>query len=268
MARIHVQSADGTAIAVARDGNGPPLVLVHGALSDHTAWSPMRPHLARHFTVYALDRRGRGDSGDSATYAPERELEDVAAVIAAVGAPVFLCGHSAGGLLAMRLVERGLPAVTRLALYEPSLFGVGGRAPWPAGFADELRGRLAAGDATGAIRTLLTLTMGMDEAALDRFERGPGWARVLGMAHTIVYDAELARVSLFDAAQFRPWSTPTLLLVGERSPWWRRAGVEALAAALPDRRVVTLAGQEHIAHVLKPQTVAQTLIDFFLGDIG
>jgi pimeloyl-ACP methyl ester carboxylesterase len=283
MALVHVRSADGTPIAVARDGAGPPLVLVHGALSDRTAWSPLRPHLAPHFTLYAMDRRGRGDSGDTGPYAPERELEDLEAVIAAVGEPVRLCGHSAGGFLALTLAERGRSAlplgtasreaprlaplvspISSLALYEPSLFGVGGREPWPASFPDELRARLAAGDRPGAARTLLAMTMGMDEDALDRFQRGPAWPRVLSLAHTTVYDAELARISIFDAASFRPWATPTLLLVGERSPAWRRAGVEALAAALPDRRVVTLPGQEHVAHVLAPARVAEALIAFFL----
>jgi pimeloyl-ACP methyl ester carboxylesterase len=212
-----------------------------------------------------MDRRGRGDSGDTPPYAPERELEDLEAVLAAVGAPLFLFGHSAGGLLSLRLAERRLPAIARLALYEPSLFGVGGRAPWPPSFPDELRARLAAGDRAGAVRTLLGLTMGLDEPAVDRFARGPGWARVLGLAPTTVYDAELALVSTFDSQRFVPWTMPTLLLVGERSPWWRRAGVDALAAALPNRRLVVLPGQEHVAHLLTPARVAEELIAFFLG---
>jgi pimeloyl-ACP methyl ester carboxylesterase len=87
---------------------------------------------------------------------------------------------------------------------------------------------------------------------------------VLALAPTTVYDAELARESLFDAARFVPWTTPTLLLDGARSPAWRRAGVAALAAALPEREVVTLAGQEHIAHLIAPTTVADALVRFFL----
>src|SRR6478609_2592268 len=81
MAHARVRSADGTSIAYDRDGAGPPLVLVHGALSDRSAFAALRPHLVDHFTVYALDRRGRGDSGDTPPYAGAREIEDLEALI-------------------------------------------------------------------------------------------------------------------------------------------------------------------------------------------
>src|SRR5207253_8337452 len=97
-----VKSRDGTPIAYERAGSGPPLVLVHGSTSDHdTAYRYVIPMLERYFTVRALDRRGRGDSGDGPAYRLERELDDVVAVIESAGEPVKLFGHGFGALLAL-----------------------------------------------------------------------------------------------------------------------------------------------------------------------
>jgi pimeloyl-ACP methyl ester carboxylesterase len=95
-----ILTPDGTRIAYQRCGHGPPLVLIHGTADDHTRWARLLPILAERFTVYALDRRGRGQSGatDPATYAIEREFGDVAAVIDAVGEPAHLLGHSYGAI--------------------------------------------------------------------------------------------------------------------------------------------------------------------------
>src|SRR6266568_6334575 len=118
MERIHSQ--DGTPIAAWHSGVGAPLVLVHGTTADHTVWTPVRVALERHFTVWTLDRRGRGSSGDAAAYALARESEDLAAVIDAIGGAVQVLGHSFGGLCAL---ETALltPHIGRLMLYEPTV---------------------------------------------------------------------------------------------------------------------------------------------------
>ena len=103
----HVSSADGTPIAYARTGSGPPLVLVHGSLNDRNAWGAVLPALAQHHTVYAMDRRGRGESGQPAEHALERQFEDVVAVIEAAGAPVDLIGHSYGAHCALGAAAAG-----------------------------------------------------------------------------------------------------------------------------------------------------------------
>ncbi len=90
----HIHSTDGTRIAYERIGDGPPLVMVHGTGIDHTYWDLLTPELARDFTIYAMDRRGRGQSGDTPTYAIQREFEDVAALVESVSGPVALFGHS------------------------------------------------------------------------------------------------------------------------------------------------------------------------------
>src|SRR3712207_8086243 len=96
-----VTSVDGTSIAYWRSGEGPPLVLVHGTAADHSRWAPVLPAFEQRFTVYAIDRRGRGGSGDSGDYAIEREFEDVAEVVDSLGESVNLLGHSYGALCAL-----------------------------------------------------------------------------------------------------------------------------------------------------------------------
>jgi pimeloyl-ACP methyl ester carboxylesterase len=113
---VAVCSPDGTRIACWRSGSGEPLVLVHGTTADHRRWARVLPHLEAHFTVFAVDRRGRGASGDARDYRIEREFEDVVAVVAAIGGPVTLLGHSYGGICAMEAALR-TSAVRRLILY-------------------------------------------------------------------------------------------------------------------------------------------------------
>lgn len=124
MTQEMVTSKDGAPIAYWRSGEGPPLVLVHGTASDHSRWGPVLPAFEQRYTVYAIDRRGRGGSGDSENFAIEREFEDVAAVVDSLGESVNLLGHSYGGLCALEaaLLSRNFRA---LALYEPSFEMVG-----------------------------------------------------------------------------------------------------------------------------------------------
>jgi pimeloyl-ACP methyl ester carboxylesterase len=111
-----VRSKDGTTIAYERSGNGPALILVDGALCSR-AFGPSQkiaPLLARQFTVYAYDRRGRGGSGDTPPYSPAREVEDLAALIEVAGGSAVLLGLSSGGALSLEAAASGL-AVTKVA---------------------------------------------------------------------------------------------------------------------------------------------------------
>ncbi|MBD0283128.1 MAG: alpha/beta fold hydrolase, partial [Thermoleophilaceae bacterium] len=115
-----VVSADGTPIAVWASGEGSPLVLVHGAAADHSRWAPVLPALAERFTVLAVDRRGRGGSGDADAYALEREFEDLAAVVEWAGEGVNVLGHSYGGVCALEAALR-TDRIRKLVLYEPPM---------------------------------------------------------------------------------------------------------------------------------------------------
>jgi pimeloyl-ACP methyl ester carboxylesterase len=132
-----VTSGDGTTIAFDRSGEGPPLVLVGGALSDRLAAGSLTEALAPRFTVIAYDRRGRGDSGDTAPYAVEREIEDLEALVAEAGGSAFVFGHSSGAALALEASARGLPA-TKLALYEPPFIVDDGHEPLPDDYVERL----------------------------------------------------------------------------------------------------------------------------------
>ena len=116
-----VLSRDGTSIAYHSSGTGAPLVLVHGTGGTSQRWAPVLPLLEKHFAVYAMDRRGRGESGDGASpYSAQREFEDVAAVVDAIGTGVHLFGHSYGAVCALEaslLTDR----IDRLILYEPPI---------------------------------------------------------------------------------------------------------------------------------------------------
>src|SRR5579871_4413329 len=96
-----IRSKDGTMIAFQRSGTGPPLVLAHGTTADHTRWAPVLPAFEQYFTVYAPDRRGRGDSGDAEQYVIEWEFEDIVALVSSIDEPVFLLGHSYGALCSL-----------------------------------------------------------------------------------------------------------------------------------------------------------------------
>ena len=116
-------SKDETPIAYETSGSGPAVILVDGALS-YRDFGPMRPLaalLAPHFTVFAYDRRGRGASGDSQPFAPDREVEDIAALIAEAGGPAHIFGTSSGAVLALEAASQLSDKITRLAMYEPPL---------------------------------------------------------------------------------------------------------------------------------------------------
>src|SRR5262245_48632792 len=138
-----IHSKDGTPIAYWHSGAGAPLLLVHGGTADHLTWTPVLPALERHFSVYTMDRRGRGESGDGTTYAIEREFEDIAAVIDAIGGAVDVVGGSFGGTCALE-ATRLTANIRRLILYEPPMpFGL---RYWPTEFSVRMQALLDAGE--------------------------------------------------------------------------------------------------------------------------
>ena len=169
----HVTSEDGTRIGLWVSGEGPPLVMVHGAMADHTTLALVAPLLEPHFTVYALDRRGRGASGDAPTYSVEHEYADVAIVVDAVagrtGGPVSLYGHSYGATCALGSALR-TSNIYRLALYEPALRGV---FDYPPGFLDRLSALVAAGEAEQAVELAYRERVGLTPAQLEAMRAMP-----------------------------------------------------------------------------------------------
>ena len=256
-----VRSHDGTVIAVFeiepadaadRDvvGATPPLLLVHGATADHTTWRAVGPVFARSRRAFAIDRRGRGESGDAEAYSIEREFEDVAAVAdalaAGAGRPVDVAGHSYGGRCALGASLRSA-SIRRVVVYEgaPVPPGMTYR---PEGLVDAVRAALARGDSEQALSTFLAGIVGMSDAALEAYRRDPVWPARVAAAHTILREVEAEATDAASIEALAGATVPVLLILGSisRSPF--RIGTEALASRLADARVVTIEGAAHAAH--------------------
>src|SRR5512135_181422 len=116
-----VTSKDGTIIGYDTKGKGPAVILVDGAIGYRAMGfgNNLQDLLAEHFTVYAYDRRGRGESSDTKPYALEREIEDIDALIKEAGGSAFVYGISSGACLALEAAMRLGGKIKKLALYEP-----------------------------------------------------------------------------------------------------------------------------------------------------
>lgn len=250
-----VTSSDGTRIAFWRSGRGAPLLLVHGTTADHTTtWRLVLAELERRFTVHAMDRRGRGGSGDGAAYDLQREAEDVAAVINAIGQPVHVLGHSYGGLCAL---EASLLTsnMDRLILYEGvPLRGADNYRP---GVIDELEAMLEAGDVEGVLTSMYRdlVEMPAEEIALMR-SRKDAWAVRRANAPTLPREIRAESQYTFEPERFSEMTTRTSLLVGGDSPPRELQNANGVADGLPDARVVVLPGQQHIAMHTAPEVFA------------
>ena len=258
-----VTSRDGTEIAYWATGEGPPLVLVHGTTADHTRWRPLLPYLEPHATVHALDRRGRGASGDAEAYDVAREFEDVAAVVDAVAerssAPVALLGHSYGGLCA--LGAAALTANVRaLILYEPALAGAG--SDLPPGVVERIESRLANGDPEGALELMMREVVRMPDAEVTLIRALPSWAARVAAAHTIPRELRTVASDVLAGVRLPAIAAPALLIAGGDSPAYFRRDIDAVAGRLPDARIAVIAGQQHVADVLAPQTYAEKVLEF------
>jgi len=259
-----VRSADGTTIGYTQAGQGPSLILVDGAMCSRS-FGPM-PKLAvrltPHFTVFTYDRRGRGDSGDTPPYSLDREVEDLAALVQAAGDTVFVHGTSSGSALSLEAAKR-IPAISKLAVYEPPFIVDDTRAPIADGYLDELNRLVAAGRRGDAVKMFLRF-VGAPAFVTAVMPVTPAWSKLKTVAHTLPYDIALMqdhqRGLPFTAAQWADVKAPTLVGVGEKSPAWMTNSTRALADALPDATYRTLPGQNHM---VKPQAIAPVLTEFF-----
>lgn len=257
----HVTSRDGTRIGYERSGDGPAVVLVHGTSADRTRWAPVLPAFEEHFTVYAMDRRGRGLSGDTQPYAIEREYEDIAAVVDAVEAPAHVVGHSYGALCAL---EAALLTsnIARLVLYEPAF--PTGEPLYPPGRREFFEGMLARGDREAVLATFFREDVGLMDAEIDAARSEPSWAARLASAHTL--PRELADGDyVFDARRFEGLAAPVLLLTGSESPTMLAAPTVAVHAALQQSRVGMMEGQSHAAITVAPELFARLVVEFLTG---
>ncbi len=263
-----VQSSDGTPIAVTTSGTGRPLVLVPGTTADHTSWRLAQPDLETSATVHAVDRRGRGASGDHDDYSVERELADVVAVVEAAaatwGGPVDLVGHSFGGMLSFGAAAR-TDSVRRMVLYE------GWPPPDPAYRAtddtlvERLEALLAEGRRAEVVTTFFQQVVGLGDDEIRALQSAPSWPGRVGGAHTVPREMRAFSGQHLDPATAAAITVPVLLLVGGDTPSDILADPEAVAAALADARIQVLPGQAHVANTTAPHLLADAVLGFLDG---
>ncbi|HEX6581491.1 MAG TPA: alpha/beta hydrolase [Actinomycetota bacterium] len=260
-----VTSKDGTAIAFDRSGDGPPIVMVGGALSTRRAAETLAGLLAPSFTVYAYDRRGRGDSGDMPPYAVEREVEDIYSLVEDAGGSAVAFGHSSGGVLALEAAAHIL-GITKVALYEPPFIVDASRAPLPDDYIERLT-ELASTDRPGdAVEYFMITGPGVPAEAVASMKDAPFWSALEAVAHTLSYDGrimgdQMAGTSL-PSDRWASVTIPTLVIDGGASPLWLGNAAQGLVDALPDARRRTIEGQ---THDVDPVLLAPVLEEFFAG---
>lgn len=258
-----VTSRDGTSIAYERSGAGPSLILVDGALCSR-AFGPMRPlaeQLAPHFTVYAYDRRGRGESGDTAPFAVEREVEDIDALIHQAGGKAFVYGISSGAILALEAACQLPDHITKLALYEPP-FSIDEQSI--ARFMDyrtQLGAVLAQGRRGDAVELFMRLVGASDEGVAAT-RQSPAWPQFEAVAPTLAYDAADMGDSAVPTERAASVMIPTLVMDGGASFPFMPIAAQNLANAMSHAQRRTLEGQ---THDVAAEALAPVLVEFFAG---
>jgi pimeloyl-ACP methyl ester carboxylesterase len=262
---MQIRSKDGTLISAEQSGKGPALVLVHGIAGAASRWITSRA-LGERFTLYALDRRGRGKSDDGPkgdSYAIDREAEDVAAFVRELGPDTFLLGHSFGGLLALEAAKN--TQVRKLLVYEP--------------FAPEhpvattsaaMKSFEAITDPDALLERFLRDIVQMTESQIALFRASPAWsARVLA-AHTISREMAAVERHHLDLAPLAKKDVPVRFLLGEKSPAFIRDATTRFHSMLRGENgneksdVIELEGQGHVAMDTAPALFEREVCAFFL----
>ena len=254
-----VISRDGTAIAYERSGHGPPVILVMGAFNDRGTGAPLAAFLAPDFTVFTYDRRGRGDSGDTAPYAVERELEDLAALLGEAGGSAAVFGFSSGAVLGLQAAAHGL-AITKLALYDAP-FDVDGRHRPAVDHAARLAALVQAGRRGDAVEYFQSQVVGLPAELVAQIRHAPVRPALEQMAHTLVYDMTIIGDGSLPTRLAASVKVPVLVIdSGDFGRASMRRAAQALAAALPDGRHLALEEQHH---QIVPGTIGPPLRAFF-----
>ena len=254
-----IRSSDGTPIAYQRSGQGAPLVLVHGTTADHTRWAPVLPLFEQSFTVYAVDRRGRGGSGDAEQYVIEREFEDIVAVVHSIAEPVFLLGHSYGAICSLEAVRR-TTHVRKLVLYEPPIHM--GTEIYPPEVVSKIQALLDGGEREGALTTFMQDIVHVPPPEMEILRSAPNWSARVAAAHTILRELRGSHEYVFEPTRFRDLRIPTLLLLGGDSPAYFKTAIEAVHAALPASQVRIMPGQQHAAINTAPELFTREVVEF------
>jgi pimeloyl-ACP methyl ester carboxylesterase len=250
--RETVRSSDGVAIGMVTAGQGPPLLLVHGGMRSAAGWAPLWPLLVERYRVTAMDRRGRGMSGDAPGYAAYQEYDDVAAVVRHLGR-VEVLAHSIGAVFALGAAARGAP-IRRLVLCEPP-----GPPTLSREWLERASARIAAGQASRALVEFLVEIIGLDRETITAMRDSPVAANAVEIfAATFRREGELL-MSLDLADLTRGVAAPVHFVLGACSPAWAAAVTRTLAAMLPTSGVTVVEGHGHDLVDSAPEIVVAEL---------
>jgi pimeloyl-ACP methyl ester carboxylesterase len=253
-----VASADGTVIAFDRYGDGPPVIMTVGAFNTRSQTEPLARALAPRFTVLNYDRRGRGDSGNTAPYSAAREIDDIAVLIEQAGGSGSVFGHSSGATLALRAAASGLP-ITHLVLYEPPFNTDDNDPDLPAGFAQELAELVSAGRRGDAVELYQAKAVGIPQEMVAQMRHAPFRPGLEAIAHTLAYDAAIVGDRSMPTGLLAAVTVPALVITGEQSPPFLRNAAQAAAERLPHGRLAVLPGQ---GHDINPDATAPVMAEF------
>jgi len=259
-----VISKDGTRIGFDRQGQGPPLLLVDGAMCyrDSGPMKPLAALMAPHFTVFTYDRRGRGESGDTQPWSLDREVEDIAALVREAGEPVYVYGISSGAVRALEAADRGVP-IRKLALYEAPLMVDDSRPPLGEDFLPRMKQLIAQNRRGDAVKMFMK-AVGVPAVGIFVMRLMPVWKKLTAIGHTLPYD--LGFTGPYQQGRPLPqgvWAgatMPALVMDGGKSPAWMRNAQAAIARVLPRATARTLPGQNHMVGA---KAIAPALIEFF-----
>lgn len=265
---IEALSTDGTHLGVERLGEGPPLLAVHGGTADRSRWAPVAQPLSEWFTLYLLDRRGRGASirESSGPYALDREADDVASVIEAIGESVLYLGHSYGALIGMEALLI-TDQIAKALLYEPP-FDTPDHTiiPESGGFLDVLADLLERGEREAALELFYAEVIGIDPAPI----RGlPVWQARLAAVHTLEREGRIGLQYVCEADRYASVEVPVRFMLGESSPPAFRSASAAAVAAIPGSELIELPGQAHTMIDADPPGFVRQVLEFFeAGETG
>jgi pimeloyl-ACP methyl ester carboxylesterase len=254
-----VTSKDGTEIGFIKKGNGPALILVHGTTADHTRWLPIIPYFENQFTVYAVDRRGRGLSGDSPGYSLIKEAEDIAAVAYSIDEPLFILGHSYGGLVALEAALH-IDNLKKLILYEPPI--PAGLPLYPEGTIEKMQTHIDNNENEAALEVMLREVVEMPDHEFEKYRKLPVYQRRIELAPTIPREITVELDFDFIPERYNNFNIPTLLLLGGDSPEIFHKITNLLNEVLPNSSIISMDGQQHIAMDTNTELFTQVVKKF------
>jgi pimeloyl-ACP methyl ester carboxylesterase len=255
--RFTVRSKDGVEISVQKAGSGPALLLIHGSLlNGSVSWGAVLPKLTEHFTVYAMDRRGRAPSGDAKEYSLSTEADDIASVVDAIGGPVAILAHSYGALASLEALDR-LKNVPHLILYEPPVTLQSTETDVVA----NLERALEAGDREQLVTTFLRDQVRVPPDRIPKLAASPVWPVILQISPTLPREARTVITYRPSSERLGNWKTPTTVLLGSETAGLLRDAAFFVRDAIPGCRMVILEGQGHGANLDAPEWFANKILE-------